>query len=547
MWIKRVLIVAAASSAPFSVVSGQGSIPTQTAPQPVRLSGLAMSGAKLPYVPPEAGGYSLANAAPSGEGGSDTHYLYRNANGTIRVSIVPYPAAPPATLSDTMALVQASVEPIRDAIEQQAQNGNLQAYRKLNDRPDQLRIGTKTIQGYWYLAEVQGIGGDGRYDYYAAYALPSGVVRIRGALPWAAPPPANTMSPSMVPVTPTAQPAGTETAMQAMDASGVIGGTGGLQTQGGSGGAGLGTESAPVGVAPPVVDQSAAPYRQQFVTFSNDLIGALVSHQSSAAAGAKSGATSSSSAKPIPAACTAVPAATDTVTYRVYASISAPNHASSLPPQYLDMVLDAVRQAYKVPSPLRPRAVAPMVVNGATIMVPAVFGEVAFTLDPPGKLSDAGLTQSSMSHAMDLSLYSAVKQADSLHSFPAQIGVTNPTPVRFFVDISSYEPKSAHSVPLFAVRLAAWHPGSRPAVNVYVEPSIPVGSPIPTASDSALIQFAIDDRGVPIRATMRLVAGTNLEVAEAVVHSVLESRYVPAMAGTCPVNGLLEVGWRMSP
>ena len=67
-----------------------------------------------------------------------------------------------------------------------------------------------------------------------------------------------------------------------------------------------------------------------------------------------------------------------------------------------------------------------------------------------------------------------------------------------------------------------------------------------TASDSALIQFAIDDRGVPIKSTMRLIAGTNLEVAEAVISSAMHSQFMPAMAGTCPVNGLLEIsgGWR---
>jgi hypothetical protein len=465
----------------------------------------------------------------------------------MRVSMVAYPSVPLTSLTDTLTLLQSSVEPIRDAIEQAVQNGNMQAYHKFVDRSDQVRIGSSTVHYYWYFAEVQGIGTDGHYVYYSAYALPSGVVRIRGELPWAAPPPANTLSPSMVPVTPMAQPGGTETAMEAMDAGGVIGGTGGLQMQGGPGG-GLSTEATPSAVAPPAINQSAAPSGQQFTTFSNDFIGAVVNHHSGAAAAVKSGSPAASApAKAIPAACSAVPAATDTVTYTVYASLVAPGHSKSMPPQYIDMVLDAVRQAYKVPNPLRPRAVVPMVVNGTTVMAPAVFGEVAFTLDPQGKLSDAGLSQSSMSHGIDLSIYSAVKHADSLQSFPAQIGVTTPAPVRFFLDLSSYQPKTAHSVPLFAVRLAAWHPGSPPAVNAYVEPSIPVGSPIPTASDSALIQFAIDDRGVPVKSTMRLVAGTNLEVAEAVVHSALQSRYVPAMAGACPVNGLLETVWRGAP
>jgi hypothetical protein len=179
-------------------------------------------------------------------------------------------------------------------------------------------------------------------------------------------------------------------------------------------------------------------------------------------------------------------------------------------------------------------------------VVPAVFGEVGFTLDPQGKMTDAGLTQSSLSHSIDLSLYNSVRLADSLKAFPAQVGVAQPGPVRFFVDLTSYQPKGAHSAVLFEVRLAGWHPGSRPAVNVYVQPTIPAGAPAPTSSDSAVIQFAIDDHGVPIKSTMRLVAGTNLEVAEAVISSALHSQFMPAMAGTCPVNGLLEASWRLA-
>jgi len=230
----------------------------------------------------------------------------------------------------------------------------------------------------------------------------------------------------------------------------------------------------------------------------------------------------------------------------VYASLRAPEMGPSIPSSYVDLVLDAIRQSYKVPNPLRPRAVAPMAVGGNAVVVPAVFGEVGFMLTPQGKLTDAGLTQSSLSHSIDFSLYNAVRLADSLQAFPAQIGVAQPKPVRFFVDLTSYQPRGAHSAVLFETRLTGWHPGSRPAINVYVKPTIPAGAPAPTASDSAVIQFAIDDRGVPIKSTMRLVAGTNLEVAEAVISSAEQSQFMPAMAGTCPVNGLLEISWRMA-
>src|SRR5208283_822454 len=91
-----------------------------------------------------------------------------------------------------------------------------------------------------------------------------------------------------------------------------------------------------------------------------------------------------STAKPVPAACKVLPAGTDTITYRVYASLHAPEMGPSIPSSYVDLVLDAIRQSYKVPNPLRPRAVAPMAVGGNAVVVPAVFGEVGFTLTPQG-------------------------------------------------------------------------------------------------------------------------------------------------------------------
>ena len=313
----------------------------------------------------------------------------------------------------------------------------------------------------------------------------------------------------------------------------------------GASGAGLGTEASFGAADPATLSAGATAAREKFSTFSKDLIGAVLTHSAPPASPAP--AAPLATAPPVPAACTAVPAGTDTVTYRVYASLHAPQDwpvdpiIVSRPGTRCDT---AVLQGAES---IRPRVVAPMVGGGNTVVVPAVFGEVGFTLNPQGRTTDAGLTQSSLSHSIDLSLYNAVRLADSSLSFPAQVGVAQPAPVRIFVDLTSYQPKSADSALLFETRITGWHPGSRPAVNVYVKPTIPAGAQPLTAGDSALIQFAIDDRGVPIKSTMRLIAGTNLEVAEAVITSALHSQFMPAMASTCPVNGLLEIAWRMAP
>ena len=435
MQTSRLVIIAALSLTPLSAARAQAPVPPQSAPQPLRLSGVAVTGSSSrTWVPTQAGGYSLAGTQQVTDGSQGHEFVYKQSQNSIRVLVGSYPAAPPVTRSDTMTLVQSNVEPIRAAIEQAGQDAQLQAYHKLVDRPDQLTVDGRTIQYYWYLAEVQGIGVEGHYVYYAAFALPSGLVRIRGDLPWDAPPSANMASRSMVPVMPMAQPSATENAID----GGVVGGTGGLQAQGGAGGAGLGTEVSFGEADPTTLSPGANSTRETFSAFSKDLIGAMVSHSPPAAAPAPVAPVST--ATPIPAACSAVPATTDTVTYRVYASLHAPQAGPSIPSSYFDLVLDAIRQSYKVPNPLRPRVVTPMTVGGNAVVVPAVFGEVGFTLDPQGKMTDAGLTQSSLSHSIDLSLYSAVRVADSLQAFPAQVGVAQPAPVRFFVDLTSYQP-----------------------------------------------------------------------------------------------------------
>ncbi len=537
----RLMIIGGALSlTPLAGASGQGSAPPQSAPQPLEWSGVDVTGSSIRmWVPTTAGGYTFADTLPLTDGSHGVEYVYKQAQNSIRVLGGAYPAPLPVTRHDTMTLVQSNVEPIRQAIEQAVQNQQMQAYHKLVDRADELTVGGHTIQYYWYLAEVQGIGVDGHYVYYAAFALPTGLVRVRGDLPWDAPP-ADMATTSMLPVNPLAQPNAADNAMD----GGLTGGEGGMRTPPGAGGGGLGNE-ANFGPGNAVtMSPAASATRDKFSTFSKDLVGAMVTHP---AAPAKSVAAAPlPAATPIPAACTAVPAGTDTVTYQVYASLHAPQAGPSIPSSYLDLVLAAIRQAYQAPNPLHPRVVAPMAAGGNAVVMPAVFGEVGFTLNPQGRTTDAGLTQSSLSHSIDLSLYNAVRLADSTLAFPAQIGVAQPAPVRIFVDLTSYQPKGAHSVPLFATRITGWHPGSRPAVNVYVKPTIPAGSQPLTPSDSALIQFAIDDRGVPIKSTMRLIAGTNLDAAEAVISSAMHSQYMPAMAGTCPVNGLLEISWRMA-
>jgi hypothetical protein len=187
-----------------------------------------------------------------------------------------------------------------------------------------------------------------------------------------------------------------------------------------------------------------------------------------------------------------------------------------------------------------------MMAGGNTVLVPAVYGEVAFTLDDQGKASDIRPTQSSLTPTLDQSLYDAPRRADSLQAFPGQIGVDQPGPIRFFIALSPYQPKSGHFMPLFAVRMPGWRPGSRPATSpADVQPTF-TGAQNPAAGDSVLFQFVVDEHGRPVSTTVRLLGATHIEYAKAILDAALHSQYVPAMAAGCPVKGLLERSWRMA-
>ena len=117
--------------------------------------------------------------------------------------------------------------------------------------------------------------------------------------------------------------------------------------------------------------------------------------------------------------CATLPPATDTIQYRVYATLEAPARKDTLPATYVQSVIDGLRHGFTVPNPLTLGAYAPFVSGMNGVMTPTIFGEVEFTLDARGKASDIHLTQSSLSGALDRAIYDAPRHADSLGAFPA--------------------------------------------------------------------------------------------------------------------------------
>lgn len=246
--------------------------------------------------------------------------------------------------------------------------------------------------------------------------------------------------------------------------------------------------------------------------------------------------------------CATMPPPTDWALFRVYASIRAPLRKDSLPSAYLDLVLDGLRHGFLLPAPLALSVYAPSLIAGNGVMAPVALGEVVFTLDASGKVSDIHLTQGSLSPSLDRSLYDSPRRADSLQAFPPQFGVEHQEKIRFFVTLSSLGPGSGRSLVFFEGRMPAWRPGSQALVDPRqdMQPIFPVTARSAGVSDSVSIEFVVDEHGVPVPTTMRVLDAQYLDYARLVVDAALKSRYTPATAAGCPVKGLIRRTWQMT-
>ncbi len=536
MLIRRLPLAMIVALTPLGVLSAQNPAPAPSLLPPLQSSMTATANDPQPnYAPPEAHGYKFASAVSFGEAGTGERLTYMHNTDAVGVLVNPYDLTRPfQSVEDTMALLQGEVSRVRDSLYRAAQDQILVAYGVINDRPDGLHIGNQTIRYYWLFAQIQRRGQRGVYLYYAAYATPSGLVRVRGELPW------------LVAAHSDAIPIGAVRRTGAGVA--VIEGAAASSNQANR------NSSRSMATANATATNDASPFREQFAAFSTEFLQYMMAHPPGAGpppAVVATGAVASpgaASANAVPAVCRAMPAALDTINYGVWASLEAPARKNPLPSGYVDLVLDALRQGLVVPNPLGLTAYAAMSAGGAPIMVPAVYGEIEFTLDNQGKMTDVHLTQSSLSPALDQAIYNAPHRADSLQAFPAQIGVSDPGPIRFYVAFSPAQVRRDQSMQLFAVRMPAWRPAAQPGIDPGrdVKPVFPVVAREAGVGDSVTIQFVVDDHGAPIQRTMRLISGAHIEYAQAVIAAAMGSQYIPGMAAGCPVNGLLERTWQMS-
>ncbi len=238
-------------------------------------------------------------------------------------------------------------------------------------------------------------------------------------------------------------------------------------------------------------------------------------------------------------------------------TIVAPVHARPLPPQYVERVLDALRQSFIMPHPM----VLPVFVGpgrGAVTDVgliglppglrPAVSAEVEFTLGGTGPIVGRVVT-SSLSPAIDRALADAPGRADSLHLIGPLWDPESPgAPVKFYVTILSMRPQVPLWTPLLVVRVPEWQDGHRaqPVASDATASPPPSGVQGNLHQEDVVLQVVIDEGGRPMLATVRLVEAHYREFARAAINRLEATSYRAASIGGCAVKGIAELKYSFS-
>ncbi len=226
---------------------------------------------------------------------------------------------------------------------------------------------------------------------------------------------------------------------------------------------------------------------------------------------------------PVAKAC-AIPTAIDTTNILVYGTLVA-QRARALGEAAGTRMLQAIQRAFHLPD----KVALPVYANaddsdkGSTLL-PTLTGEVAFTVDTGGHLSDVRVVTTSLSPVTDSVLVASLRQAAAARAFGRGIAG------QFALSVSSVQPPvNAWSVTLARVTVPAWHLARKASID----PDAPL-PPLPLGSGT--FQFVVDEQGQPLPATLRVVGHAPDGFAWNVARALPQLRFRPAVIGSCPVK-----------
>jgi hypothetical protein len=257
----------------------------------------------------------------------------------------------------------------------------------------------------------------------------------------------------------------------------------------------------------------------------------------------------------------------DSLALPIYAYLAAAGRrvADSAWDKYGDGVLTALQRSYVLPSdismgafgtPLRfSRTESDSKKSPTESLVgvaPAFSTVVSFTLDSTGAASGIDIGASSLSGAADTSALAAVEQAAYTKTFPPMPGsLADRRPVHFALAVTTTKPPpGARAATLGRVSVPLWELKRAVALAPDSQPSLGT-DPLPggVSSDSATIEFVVDENGRAMMSTVRVV-GTQGPAGGALVQRVVgvlpKFTFTPEQIGACPVRATITqvFGWK---
>jgi TonB family protein len=240
---------------------------------------------------------------------------------------------------------------------------------------------------------------------------------------------------------------------------------------------------------------------------------------------------------------------------------------------YVNAVLATLQRAYVLPSELGTSAFGtPVRVDRAVPIVtkkrpetmlgitPALWTVISFTLDSAGRVTGAQVTASALSGEADTSALAAVAEAAFHHALPPMPAtLTDRRPIRFaFIVTTRQAPDGSRSMTVGRLAVPLWELKRAVAAIPDSQPNLGLdGLPGGASSDSAALEFVVDEHGRVVMSTVRVIS-PRADSASAAGHQVFVGRllhalprfaFTPALIGGCPVRATISqvFGWSRNP
>ena len=227
--------------------------------------------------------------------------------------------------------------------------------------------------------------------------------------------------------------------------------------------------------------------------------------------------------------------------YGMMTAVSAP----TIDTAYAQLFLDVVRQGLTLPSPL---VLAEYNVTD-TVAVAAAYAAYRMQIDRSGHLHHLVLITSSLSPAIDRSVWETLLRLDSAGMLPLRLNGPHSLDVELELETGGTKADSefhAHGtatraiLPWLEVRLPAWsrsrgpQPGKGGAVPFYPEVARRAG-----VEDSVTIRFVIDPTGHYAAGSGEVEGGHYREFAQSINDWLPKRHFVAGTIAGCPVNSLV--------